>query len=726
MNDKIRDFKERLRAQSKELFAVAKLSSSQLIQHSEAVLPIKRVVYSGGGAKGAVYPGSYAAMVETGVCTGLEAVSGASAGAITGGLIACGMQPKEFREVFLKTNLKDLLGKRVTDFGKPGNLPFTRDGSDILKLLRDNINKSIATFFNDKPLEITEDNDSILEHLVTKINKDAPITFADLEALHNKWPEHFKLLTVIAVDQNKNGKPQIFDHKNTPNVEIALACRASASLPIVLEPVQIDFGGGVVRTFVDGGLYDNLPTDYFDTDDNGNYVPNTMREQTLVYAFGEGFDDSKNQVFQAQFGDRMDEIITDEILDVIFDSIRQYIHVVTEDEPDSDPQETFKQAVSFATSLLIDSATKDNGTRSEGETRCYQKITQLIKEAVSESTNYPEHTSDILTQWQFIIKFLKEKITPILYKPNFIEKFKRETLLSYLGGMNTDYKNTAQKELGYQRLRSQYPFRTVELRVGNLQTTDFGEATKHARVMDTLGYLDSINHIINHELYDEKFKPDVFYKEVVDNFLSIHSAVLEGADISDPLVSELKPLLSKLNLLERELRELKSELEEIEKLNSNSEILDVKLKIIESKRGTIEGQYRTIFHHIKQHAERNYDSPAAFALTRAIEYRSENIDANQLFKDVYEESFRRSSVFSQSKITGETIYTSASLRKALDKQNMFFLFEKQGRADDTSTRTGKIAHSLENIRSFKEKLDAIKLVEEIDPQQHNVVAPRAQ
>ena len=89
------------------------------------------------------------------------------------------------------------------------------------------------------------------------------IYFKDLKLLRAVDPDKFKDLVVTAVRKD-NGELTIFNSKDTPDVEIALACRASASIPLVFKPVKID---GV--KYVDGGYRDNIPTKYFEssTDD---------------------------------------------------------------------------------------------------------------------------------------------------------------------------------------------------------------------------------------------------------------------------------------------------------------------------------------------------------------------------------------------------------------------------------------------------------------------------
>jgi NTE family protein len=98
-----------------------------------------------------------------------------------------------------------------------------------------------------------------------------------------------------------------------------------------------------------------------------------------------------------------------------------------------------------------------------------------------------------------LLEYIKQILKPILYQADFVERLKRDVLLETLGYLKAPYKNTERKEQGYQKLRSQYPLRTVELRVGDIKTTDFNQATRFARVMDSLGFLDTVNHITMHE-----------------------------------------------------------------------------------------------------------------------------------------------------------------------------------------------------------------------------------
>lgn len=80
----------------------------ELIKQQEA---IKYLVFSGGGAKGAVNTGAVQALHDAGVIEGLDAVAGSSAGALTATLVAIGLSPEAFREICADMDFKNLPGQ---------------------------------------------------------------------------------------------------------------------------------------------------------------------------------------------------------------------------------------------------------------------------------------------------------------------------------------------------------------------------------------------------------------------------------------------------------------------------------------------------------------------------------------------------------------------------------------------------------------------------------------
>lgn len=93
------------------------------------------------------------------------------------------------------------------------------------------------------------------------------VTFGGLKALHAAFPERFKDLSVNAVSV-ETGKTVIFttrtDDPTILNVGIAEACRASMSIPVLMQQASIKMGAeGREHKFVDGALQDNLLTQAF-------------------------------------------------------------------------------------------------------------------------------------------------------------------------------------------------------------------------------------------------------------------------------------------------------------------------------------------------------------------------------------------------------------------------------------------------------------------------------
>ena len=274
-------------------------SRSKFVYATDAPL-FKNVVFSGGGAKGVVYPGVIAAFEEAKVKENfsfrqqLESVAGASIGAITAALFACGLSAQEFIDFTKNQNFRALLGESST------GLPVEKNGLPLLDMMRNKIAESLKanislfkTFDNYQKLTSTQ-QDKIRKIVEEELHQRPPhITFSMLEVLHQLDPKTFKNLSVNAVCQ-ETGETVVFNAHNTPDMEIAMACRASASLPLLLEPVPISakyFKHGIdkqkysddqVLHFIDGGYRDNVPVSMFESDSSPR--PNL---ETLVLVFDE-------------------------------------------------------------------------------------------------------------------------------------------------------------------------------------------------------------------------------------------------------------------------------------------------------------------------------------------------------------------------------------------------------------------------------------------------------
>ena len=137
----------------------------QMTQESRAaqhrVLPIERLVFSGGGAKGVVYPGVYQALVETGAFRSVAEVAGSSVGSMTAAFIAMGISPSKLRRVG-NVDFTQLIGQRVGKLlgeNPAGVRFFTKDGFNLLRFLRQSIIGAVKSFH-----KRTAKNDNFLVH----------------------------------------------------------------------------------------------------------------------------------------------------------------------------------------------------------------------------------------------------------------------------------------------------------------------------------------------------------------------------------------------------------------------------------------------------------------------------------------------------------------------------------------------------------------------------------
>lgn len=642
---------------------------------------IERIVCSGGGAKGVVYPGAYKALEETGIIKHVKHIAGSSAGAINAALMAVGMPTMLARQYLLNTNLKDLIGKKIGHLflkNTPGISFITRDGEPLESFIRFHILNTVKSFLDTDPeVQLHLGHDDDLKMLFDRLHGDKPIfTFEDLSILNRLFPRHFKKLTVTAV-RFPNGQIQIFNSKLTPHVEIALACRASSSIPVLLKPVEIDINGEK-HAYIDGGFYDNLPTDYFDMKEDLSFTKNTIPIKTLVFAFGDGLDNGRNTVYKALYGVRWDESITDAILENIVDNaIDIYHHLNTPEKIVASAQRQAQLILKALQQELVKQV--EAGVLRVQESNmiasAIKKIFETLVLTLNKDPRFWDDTSDSSIyehRLKFLTDFIKLKMKPVLYLINatMMEKLKRHVLVRTLGDLAVPYDNLALKEEGFHKLRSEYPLRTVELRVGTIGAQDFSQASKLSRVMDALGYLDTINHVTNHELHDPAvFNSKQFYVDIMDNFEHIYRAILDGAGSdykNNALTLEIQVLRNKFTLL-----------------GKSQAIIS-----------------RQLYQLVKDKVEQHLDSAAAFALTRAIEFRNHTLSADELFKETYEESFKRSHFFSQSNISGTCLYKTAAVHEALKNKSMFTLYRLK-KPTEERTRTDSVFDSLNNILDFK-------------------------
>ncbi|KVU59665.1 hypothetical protein WK68_20325 [Burkholderia ubonensis] len=250
--------------------------------------PIERLVLSGGGAKGAAYPGAALALEDGGVMPAIKSISGSSAGAISAALLAAGVSGGEFRDLSNSMDFLDLIRQRVGPplfqaarhinedllreiFKSIGRrAPFARNIASGLVLLS-NMQTSAPAL---EQLLKNETRASILRHLAahtateghsfavdeirTRLEGGGDVTFSDLRRLSQCIPAIKDLRCTGTMMEKKRPQLMVFSADTTPDLSIARAACISGSFPFVFaQPREMTPFG--TAHYQDGGVMLNVP-----------------------------------------------------------------------------------------------------------------------------------------------------------------------------------------------------------------------------------------------------------------------------------------------------------------------------------------------------------------------------------------------------------------------------------------------------------------------------------
>jgi NTE family protein len=181
---------------------------------------IEHLVLSGGGLLGISYIGLLRYLEEENIFCNVKTITGCSAGAMFGSLMAIGYKSNELETIIKNMNFKHYLNINVD---------------------------SILNFMKSKGLESGNNLINLIKKCIKdKIGNDE-ITFGQLR-------EQYKIDLRIGVTNLTKYRFEIFSHINYPNLPIHRAIHASFSIPFIFEPVIIDDD-----IYCDGGVLDNLP-----------------------------------------------------------------------------------------------------------------------------------------------------------------------------------------------------------------------------------------------------------------------------------------------------------------------------------------------------------------------------------------------------------------------------------------------------------------------------------
>lgn len=240
---------------------------------------IDNLVFEGGSVKGIAYVGAFNALLQAGLdFKRIKRIGGTSAGSITAALLCLGMSLDEIDDYLLKIDFKEFLDEKITnvrdallnvkDRYQEGNYPLLAIESADPNLL---IGSSKLSLYSG-----LFDGDVLRNWIEDRLFNKTGIhylTFAELHHLKKQFPDQFKDLYVIGIN-NDTGRAQTFSYEETPDAIISDAVRISTCIPFIFKPHQVyckDAMGNRVldqkfknHLFIDGGLTEKYPISLFD------------------------------------------------------------------------------------------------------------------------------------------------------------------------------------------------------------------------------------------------------------------------------------------------------------------------------------------------------------------------------------------------------------------------------------------------------------------------------
>jgi NTE family protein len=188
---------------------------------------ITNLVFEGGGVKGIAFCGALKALEEKNILRNIKNVIGSSSGAMVALSVALKLSSRDVKYNMSEMDFNKIMDKR---FGLFGKLYYF--------VIKYGIYKGNYLY-------------SYLGKIIEEQTGNKNITFKEL---YRKT----KINLVITGTNVDKGIVEYFNHKTHPNMPVRLAVRISMSIPYVFEAVR--YNGD---TYVDGGILNNYPINYF-------------------------------------------------------------------------------------------------------------------------------------------------------------------------------------------------------------------------------------------------------------------------------------------------------------------------------------------------------------------------------------------------------------------------------------------------------------------------------
>lgn len=192
---------------------------------------IKYLVFKGGGVLGIAYAGAIKVLEKEGLLKNIKGTAGTSAGSIVSALVSFNHSADEISAIIKATNFKDFEDKR-----------------NYIRIVR-KYGLYKGQFFL-----------TWMKNIIQKKTGKGDITFGEMAS--GKYGE-FKKLKVYATHLDTMNLTE-FSAKETPDVIVAEAIRASMSIPLFFKAWRFPSGIPDSSLYVDGGAIYNYPINAYD------------------------------------------------------------------------------------------------------------------------------------------------------------------------------------------------------------------------------------------------------------------------------------------------------------------------------------------------------------------------------------------------------------------------------------------------------------------------------
>ena len=184
---------------------------------------INSIVLSGGGLLGISYIGLFQYLEEHQAISKINTITGCSAGALFGTLLAIGYSSSEIYNIVKTMNFKEYIKINVD---------------------------SLLNFLRVKGFDSGQTLMTFIKKIISDKTGKEDITFNDI------FEKYGKILK-IGITNLTTSKFQLIDYTTHPDIPIYQAINASIAIPFIFEPVIMNG-----EIYCDGGLLDNLPIEY--------------------------------------------------------------------------------------------------------------------------------------------------------------------------------------------------------------------------------------------------------------------------------------------------------------------------------------------------------------------------------------------------------------------------------------------------------------------------------